>query len=124
MLLLASFLLFSAIIFLTPLKYYLPGYNIDGNRKDILQLRKTTDSLIVKDKQREAYIVNLMNVVQGNVQITKDTAILSAATIASLQKKEEASIKSANAIRRTLPPPAKIDSIKKVKDSMQVKNNE
>jgi hypothetical protein len=112
------FMLLSAIIFFTPLKYYLPGYNVDNNRKQIISLKKNTDSLIVLNKNREAYIVNLINVVKGEVHLNLDTNVLSDAKIKALQMQELASIKSANELRKTLPPPPKKDSIIAETDSL------
>jgi hypothetical protein len=119
-LLVGIFVLLSAIIFFTPLKYYLPGYNIDNNRKQILLLQKSTDSLFRLNAKREAYIINLVNVVKGDVPIL-DTTKLSQASIKALQIKEQASIKSANELRKTIPPSAKKDSIKSAVDSI-IKN--
>ena len=83
-------------------------------------LQKSTDSLFRLNAKREAYIINLVNVVKGDVPIL-DTTKLSQASIKALQIKEQASIRSANELRKTIPPSAKKDSIKSAVDSI-IKN--
>jgi hypothetical protein len=112
------FLLFSIFIFVSPLKYYLPGYNVDQNRKQILLLKKSTDSLIVLNQKREAYIVNLVQVIKGETIVNLDTNRLSQSNIQTMQAQELASIKSANALRKTLPPPPKKDTLAAIEDSI------
>jgi hypothetical protein len=115
------FLIFALLIFATPLKYYLPGYTVDGNRRNILKLKHTTDSLIQLNISREKYLQNIVSIIDPQSSIVLDTNLLSESAIKSAQMQENASIKSANALRKTLPPPpndstiAAIDSLKKLK---------
>ena len=81
------FILFSLIIFYTPLKYYVPGNQHNTNRKELLKLQHLSDSLIKLNTLRESYVLNLLKVVNGSFDDIKDTSLL-----------KESEIKAADAI--------------------------
>ncbi len=65
-----------ALIVFTPLKLYIPGYGDVNVTKELRDLKIKTDSLenAVADKDR--YLNNIRNVLQGNVDIQFDTTVL------------------------------------------------
>lgn len=65
-----------ALIVFTPLKLYIPGYGDVNVTKELRELKIKTDSLenAVADKDR--YLNNIRNVLQGNVDIQFDTTVL------------------------------------------------
>lgn len=67
------FLLFSALIFFTPLKYYIPGANKEISRTKLIELKQLADSLTRVNELREQYIYNLISVANGNVSKLSDT---------------------------------------------------
>jgi len=71
------FLLFSAIIFFTPLKYYIPGNNNNSiSRAKLIQIQRTADSLAKLNAQQEQFIVNLLHVANGSLKQSLDTTLL------------------------------------------------
>ena len=50
------FILFSAIIFFTPIKYYVPGMQNNIGRKELFKLQNLSDSLIKINNLREGYV--------------------------------------------------------------------
>ncbi|MBL7765090.1 MAG: hypothetical protein JNJ58_03280 [Chitinophagaceae bacterium] len=79
--LISIFLLFSALILLTPVKYYIPGYQSDISRKKLIGLQKLSDSLIQINQVRERYLLNLLTIANGQMNATLDTNGLSPAEI-------------------------------------------
>ncbi|MBK7762094.1 MAG: hypothetical protein IPI46_01820 [Bacteroidetes bacterium] len=72
------FILLTSLILFTPLRYYIPGGNINSvSRKQLIQLKKLSDSLEKINRVRETYILNLMEVANGNVSQLRDTVNLS-----------------------------------------------
>ncbi|HNF71840.1 MAG TPA: hypothetical protein PLP34_05475, partial [Chitinophagaceae bacterium] len=72
------FLLFAVILLYTPLRYYIPGSNLDGvTRKELIRLKKLSDSLEKINQIREAYVYNLMEVANGKIRNERDTNRLS-----------------------------------------------
>lgn len=71
------FLLFSILIFFTPLKYYIPGNNNTISREKLIQIQRTSDSLAKLNAQQEQFMVNLLHVANGNLKQSLDTNLLS-----------------------------------------------
>ncbi|MCF8331412.1 MAG: M23 family metallopeptidase [Bacteroidales bacterium] len=72
---LAILLIFSTIYIIayTPLKQYIPGYSNVHIQEDLYSQIKKTDSLERVILQREAYLYNLKNILEGNTEALKDT---------------------------------------------------
>lgn len=72
---LAIILIFSTIYIIayTPLKQYIPGYSNVQIQEDPYSQIKKTDSLERVIRQREAYLFNLKNILEGNTEALKDT---------------------------------------------------
>jgi murein DD-endopeptidase MepM/ murein hydrolase activator NlpD len=68
------FLTASALIY-TPLKYFIPGFGDYNYRSQILQLQFKTDSLQHEMRGRQIWLENVMNVVSGNIDTTKPSAL-------------------------------------------------
>jgi hypothetical protein len=66
-----------ALIVFTPLKYYIPGYGSQAERKDMVELKIRADSLEKQMRYREAYWKSIQNVLTGNVPDKLDTTQLS-----------------------------------------------
>jgi hypothetical protein len=67
-----------ALITFTNLKYYLPGYGTQSQRKELIQYKKKIDSLEISAKQKEVYLGHLKQVLAGDVKALSqlDTSIL------------------------------------------------
>ncbi len=65
-----------ALIVLTPLKQYLPGYASQSSRKELQVLKFKTDSLEQSMRYKDEYLLNLKKVLTGDVSGQNDTAIL------------------------------------------------
>lgn len=65
-----------ALLVLTPLKYYIPGYAKKESSREMQVLKMKTDSLqnVVLDRQR--YFDDLKKVLNGNTPSKRDTAAL------------------------------------------------
>lgn len=83
--LVALFLVFSGLIFFTPIRYYIPGYNRDISREKLKSLQVLGDSIGKLNALREQYVLNLMQVAQGHVQFSQDTQMLTDQEIRSAQ---------------------------------------
>ena len=75
-----------ALIVFTPLKYYIPGYGSQAERKEMMDLKIKADSLEKQMQYREAYWKNIHNVLSGNVQEKLDTTQLN---IPNVEKSED-----------------------------------
>jgi hypothetical protein len=64
------------ILLLTPLKYYIPGYAGGSNRREVIQLKRTVDSLTDLTAAQEEFQNNLKNVIAGDVKVKRDTTML------------------------------------------------
>ena len=64
------------LITFTNLKYYLPGYGTQSQRRELIQYKKQIDSLEESLRMKDQYLTNLKNVLSGNVAITLDTTQL------------------------------------------------
>ena len=67
----------SALIVFTPMKYYIPGFGSQSDRKQLTKLKIRTDSLEKQMRFREAYWNNVRDVLAGKSGISLDTAIIS-----------------------------------------------
>lgn len=65
-----------AILLLTPLKYYIPGYAGGSDRREIIQLKRTVDSLADLTAAQEAFQNNVRDVITGDVKVKRDTTML------------------------------------------------
>ncbi len=73
----SMFLLFSILIFFTPLKYYVPGNNNkEVSRKTLIQLQQLSDSVTKLNSLQEKYIYNLLQITKGNSSFLRDTNLL------------------------------------------------
>jgi hypothetical protein len=117
------FLILSALLVLTPIKYYLPGMSSNINRKELLELRKLSDSLLIVDKQRESFVYNLIEVTNGNNTLLRDTLALNEKEIDQAKNQNEKKISKASnfdAIRFRKPDSATIQKMKEI-DSLRRK---
>lgn len=67
----------TALISFTPLKYYIPGYGSQSERRELTRLKLRTDSLEKQILYREAYWENVKNVLSGKAELVLDTAVIS-----------------------------------------------
>ncbi|MBK8086920.1 MAG: hypothetical protein ABL872_02525 [Lacibacter sp.] len=65
-----------ALITFTNLKYYLPGYGTQSQRKELILYKTKIDSLEKASIQKDMYLESLKKVLSGDVKTTKDTATL------------------------------------------------
>jgi hypothetical protein len=67
-----------ALITFTNLKYYLPGYGTQAQRKELVQYKRKIDSLEVSIKQKDVYLGHLKEVLTGDTKALSqlDTAML------------------------------------------------
>ncbi|MBL7681983.1 MAG: hypothetical protein JNK00_01385 [Flavipsychrobacter sp.] len=64
------------ILLLTPLKYYIPGYAGGSDRREIIQLKRTVDSLSDLTVAQERFHKNLRDVIAGDTKVKRDTTKL------------------------------------------------
>lgn len=64
------------LITFTNLKYYLPGYGTQSQRKELILYKKQIDSLAESIRMKDQYLSNLKNVLSGNIAINADTSLL------------------------------------------------
>ena len=64
-----------ALLVLTPLKYYIPGYGKSENRSELQLLKMRTDSLQQALQYKEQYLQSIKKVLGGDVQ-PRDTSSL------------------------------------------------
>jgi hypothetical protein len=67
----------TALISFTPLKFYIPGYGSQSERRELTRLKLRTDSLEKQIQYREAYWENVKNVLSGKAELVLDTAVIS-----------------------------------------------
>ncbi|MFM7222582.1 MAG: hypothetical protein ACKO03_04040 [Bacteroidota bacterium] len=67
----------TALISFTPLKFYIPGYGSQSERRELTRLKMRTDSLEKQIRYREAYLDNLQKVLSGESERLLDTAVIS-----------------------------------------------
>ena len=66
----------SALIVFTPLKYYIPGYGSQGERRELTRLKLRADELEKQMKYREEYWENVRKVLSGKAELVLDTAVI------------------------------------------------
>ena len=72
----SMFLLFSLLIFFTPLKYYIPGNNNKSiSREKLIELQQISDSVTKMNAIQEKYIYNLLQIASGNNEYLNDTSL-------------------------------------------------
>jgi len=65
-----------ALITFTNLKYYLPGYGSQSQRKELMFYKTTIDSLEKSMLYKDQYLESLKKVLSGDAKTTFDTATL------------------------------------------------
>ncbi len=65
-----------ALVSFTNLKYYLPGYGNQSQRREYIQLKYRTDSLEREMQMKDQYLESIKKVLTGDVVVKKDTAVL------------------------------------------------
>ena len=65
-----------ALLVLTPLKYYIPGYGKNENKTELQLLKIRTDSLQQTLQYKEQYLESLKKVLGGNENVQPDTTQL------------------------------------------------
>ncbi|MEP7318528.1 MAG: hypothetical protein ABI921_07295 [Panacibacter sp.] len=65
-----------ALLVLTPLKYYIPGYGNNNNRNELQALKIRTDSLEQTILYKDQYMNNIRKVLNGDTPAQLDTANL------------------------------------------------
>ena len=65
-----------ALIVLTPLKYYIPGYGSAKISREYRQLKYLTDSLEKQVDYQTRYIESIRSVMTGEVELRRDTTEL------------------------------------------------
>jgi hypothetical protein len=65
-----------ALIVFTPLKYYIPGYGSQAERREMATLKIRADSLEANLRNKQVYWDNVRNVLAGKVPEKLDTVTL------------------------------------------------
>jgi hypothetical protein len=65
-----------ALIVFTPLKYYIPGYGDQAERRQMINMKIRADSLEQQIRYKEAYWENVKKVLSGEVPDKMDTSTL------------------------------------------------
>ena len=65
-----------ALIVFTPLKYYIPGYGSQAERREMANLKIRADSLEANLKNKQVYWDNVRNVLAGKLPEKLDTVTL------------------------------------------------
>jgi hypothetical protein len=65
-----------ALIVFTPLKYYIPGYGSQSERREMMNMKVHVDSLEQQLRYRDAYWDNVKKVLTGDLPTNKDTTHL------------------------------------------------
>ncbi len=66
----------AALISFTPLKYYIPGYGTQSERRELTRLKLRADSLERQMQYRELYWQNVKDVLSGRAELILDTAVI------------------------------------------------
>ncbi len=74
-LVLLTFIILTTLIFLTPIRYYLPGYGDSGNRGSLIQESMKTDSLFNQIEIQSNYLNVIKGVVSGNFKADSITEL-------------------------------------------------
>lgn len=91
---LATFILLTILIYITPLKHYLPGYGDTGNRSTIMQNSLRTDSIVRELQHQQAYLSVLKDIIAGNpkndtVKSLDSIGLKERATVLTKKSKQE-----------------------------------
>lgn len=65
-----------ALIVFTPLRMYIPGYGDVNATTELRELKLKVDSLEGVMEDKDAYLKNVKDVLQGNVTVNLDTTLL------------------------------------------------
>lgn len=65
-----------ALIVFTPLKYYIPGYGDQAERRQMINMKIRADSLEQQIRYKEAYWENVKKVLSGDIPDKVDTSTL------------------------------------------------
>jgi hypothetical protein len=66
-----------ALIVFTPLKLYIPGYGDINATKELREIKMKTDSLEKAVMDKDRYLLNVMNILQGKAgEVILDTTLL------------------------------------------------
>jgi hypothetical protein len=65
-----------ALIVFTPLKYYIPGYGDQAERREMINMKIRADSLEQQIRYKEAYWDNVKKVLSGDIPDKVDTLTL------------------------------------------------
>ena len=65
-----------ALIVFTDLKYYMPGYGTQNQKKELQQLKIRVDSLELSVKQKDLFMANLKTILNGDAKAKLDTTQL------------------------------------------------
>lgn len=72
---LLTFIIITLIVFVTPLKHYLPGYQDSGNRIEMMQQSIVVDSLQNQIKVHDAYLEVVKNIINGTPKTAENKPI-------------------------------------------------
>ena len=65
-----------ALLVLTPLKFYIPGYGTSSNRSELQTLKIRTDSLEQAVRYKDQYLDNIKKVLNGDTPASLDTTVI------------------------------------------------
>ena len=54
------------LIALTPIREYIPGYTSSNMRRDVVELNRLSDSLLVVIESKDRYLQNIRHIIQGS----------------------------------------------------------
>jgi hypothetical protein len=67
----------TALISFTPLRFYIPGYGSQSERRELTRLKLQADSLDKQIRYKDAYLENIRNILSGKPENALDTAVIS-----------------------------------------------
>ena len=81
-----------ALIVFTDLKYYMPGYGTQNQKKELQQLKIRVDSLELSVKQKDLFMSNLKTILNGNVKAQLDTTQLKVPEVEKINEELKSNI--------------------------------
>ena len=90
---LITFVILTALILFTPVRYYLPGFNDSVDRSEVLQVSAKVDSLVKQLEMQSAYFEVVKGAISGKI---KPDSIPSADSVQFIDKTQEFLDKSKN----------------------------
>ena len=54
------------LIALTPIREYIPGYTSSNMRRDVVELNRLSDSLLVVIESKDRYLENIRHIIEGS----------------------------------------------------------